>query len=204
MIEARLPREDYSADSPLPDLLPLFCFPHGIPLRISDSRPAKPSPPISHMFVLTTAEGAQLYAAAAVFEDPVPACFLETALNAAHAEPLAEGHVAVWARAICVVSRWPFISVLGDVSRLLAASRYMKCAVPIERVLCNLLCDVPLPPAGMIAVAFEVAGTRFHIARPPPNRLPLADVLKAMYGISFSCVVGGICRSVTASWYWHH
>jgi len=48
--------------------------------------------------------------------------------------------------------------------------------IPIERLLVNFVCEVPLPPPGRIQVQLTVGDALLRLQRPSANELPMLDV----------------------------
>eukprot|EP00762_Andalucia_godoyi_P007002 ANDGO_07695.mRNA.1 DENN domain and WD repeat-containing protein SCD1 len=146
----RYPKTDFK-ESPLPDTVPMFCFPLGISLRTG------PRSRRSHMFVLTSADGTKLYASSVVVDVclavdqafanvvfqhdddikqlVVVGCAAEDQRSGGTGGGAGAGGVAavqqikvrgksnkVWAqRCLCLISHYDFSAQFGKVLELIAA-----------------------------------------------------------------------------------
>lgn len=82
-------------------------------------------------------------------------------------------------RALCVLSRWPFLDAFSRYLRELYVLSGYRAASPakcppgmLEACVCNLLMEVPLPPRGRASVQFSIGDAIITVQRPPVNAPP--------------------------------
>ncbi|TMW66192.1 hypothetical protein Poli38472_003957 [Pythium oligandrum] len=131
----------------------MFMFPHGYATSW-DQRTTIPPPPVHHLFTLTDAHGDHLYGASlSFFETP-----------------------SARVKSLCVLTRRPFYTqmlryleqllLLGVCQvRLEASSSHAPSFV--EKALCNLLHEVPVPHRGSLAVQVQLGDLELTLERPP-------------------------------------
>jgi len=155
-----------------------FCFPNGC--RVEEGTPR---PPSFFTMALTLGTGERLYGCClTVYDESRDVSWLRKIVeNSRPDDPLLEcldGDKPVLHVPKCLVllSHYEFFDVGRKFLRQLYRISMVPSPLPIERFICNFCAEVPLPPAGRIAV---VAGftndEQWRIERPPPNRLPLAN-----------------------------
>jgi hypothetical protein len=161
----RYPAENYSKHEKFNDDVKMFCFPNGV--RAVSAVPA--SAPFS--FVMTQEDGTRLYCVAALdYVGP----------------PDNKDPEAVFIpKAICLISHWQFYNQMTQILTTLLVHCQSGLMVPIERILCSLILETPLPPPGRLSTHFTglnaaIAGPDsvsddyvITFSRPPPNRIPL-------------------------------
>jgi len=150
----RYPRKDFKDTA-----VSLFVFGEGV--RISKAQ----EPPKAFSFALTTFDEAnnttsRLYVTAMVFYEK-----LSEELSRYLCIP------SNWylPKAICIVSHWQFLDEFREVLKELYRISLSNYSVPIERVICNLVDEVPLPDEGLTAVEYKIADKKIHFSRPPPK-----------------------------------
>ena len=162
----RFPKKDYR-DSPLSQAIQMFCFNEGIQLT-TEQESCK-----CFSFILTTVEGSsgkvvpRIYITCLIFYEPIT----EAIAKQLHIQVTASSKVYM-PKAICLVSHWPFLdnyrSILKEIYRL-HLSAY---EVPLERIICNLVQEVPLPDQGVTSVLYNIGREKLEFSRPPPEYLP--------------------------------
>ncbi len=171
----------------------LFCFPNGISLQ----RPAPPNEPLPTFFtfVATGVAGVQLYGHCLTFYERLtatqeayldmgsspaptdPACAAsDVVATAAHGRPAwkgsrqeAIGSTYFAPKCLVVLSRWCFPEFREFLTELYRTS-LTRMSVPLERVIGNFLSEVPLPPAGKVAVQYMINTHLLVFRRPPANK----------------------------------
>ena len=71
-------------------------------------------------------------------------------------------------KAICLISHWPYIDHMKEILREIYRLHLSTYDVPIERVICNLLQEVPLPDQGVTNVIYSIGRNKIYFSRPPP------------------------------------
>lgn len=143
---------DY-ADSVIADT-PTFCFPAGLHLA------REPRSPTFAAFVLTDVSGARRYVATLVSYVATSAQrFGSTATETVYAPT-----------ALCLVSALPLVATFRRALAFLA-----RTSAP-EAFISHLVCDLPAPPRGAVAVEFALGPERFRLALPPPRGLPECQI----------------------------
>jgi len=169
----RFPQEDHP-DSALPPQVAMFALPEG--LTVKESCPL----PTFCVVVFTGNEGKRLYASVLTFHEEVPAGVLCRMLYGAAEPPAhASGPVAktLWLpKCICSLSHWLFFELHREFLKQLYRVSLTASRVPIERLICNLIYEVPLPPRGRVRVQYSIADQTCKLARAPANQLPCAHV----------------------------
>ena len=194
-VTSRFPLADF-IDAPLPDSMAMFCIPDGIKLTET------PDLPIFYHFCNTVANGARLYGSCLRFFEPVSSEVfagvdesekevtldlnrslvvsgnkgLRSLITNEEEDKGKNGQPQLYAaKCICLLSHWPFFDSFKAFLANLYQSSLTPTAICLERLLCNLINEVPLPPAGKLQVQYSVNGTNIFFKRPPPNN-PLAFV----------------------------
>jgi len=218
-IEQRYPVEDYE-DAPLPEHLPIFCFPAGLTLSATEK------PPTFFCFTLTDLMGDRFYGAclhtyerlvlgnqkseeptvtsASISEDDSPPSEDETenshgkdhsnendTQEVKHNEaPINLGENQWAPKCLCILSRHPFYSTFRDCLRELFLVYRMSKDLPLEAYVNYLAKVVPLPKPGA-TVSFQLFHRRLTATHPTQLYFPPSD-----YSISclFDCL--GISKTL--------
>jgi len=132
--------------------------------------------------VFTSNEGKRLYASVLTFHEEVPAAALDRMLqpNPPRQDPRAReprAHKTLWLpKCICSLSHWLFFEVHREFLKQLYRVSLTASRVPIERLICNLIHEVPLPPRGRVRVQYSIADQTCELSRAPANQIPFAHV----------------------------
>lgn len=151
------PREKH-ADLPL-QAVELFCFPDGMKLTRA------PAPLQVFSFVLTTDTGTRTYCSTLVFSEIASPDFLKMM-------KLPLDKPVYWQKALNLVSKWPYLEQFEAALREIYRRSLIDFGVPIERMVCNLLQEVPLPEPNS-AVQVKLLGTNVTFSRSPSTYIPL-------------------------------
>lgn len=156
---SRYPYEAEWEDTPFPQGIVLFCFPNAVRLL----RPPSVGEPLPTFFtfVATGTGGVQLYGHCLTFYERL------TAEQAACLIPTKATYFAP--KCMVILSRWcfpEFRDVLSELYRLSLSDA----PLPLERVICNFMSEVPLPPAGKVAVQYAIGSTEVTFQRAPLNK----------------------------------
>lgn len=158
-----------------------FMFPHGFG-QGWDKR-ALPPPPVHNLFALTDASGDHLYGASL--------CFYETLLPPSDAQlnsydqldnnttSSGNGGVRYHAKAICLLGKRPFYTQLLRYLEQLFLLGTQQCRASgagerwfgIEKTLCNIFHEVPVPHRGL-AVQLSIADVEIVLERPLLQEFP--------------------------------
>jgi pentatricopeptide repeat protein len=164
----KFPRVDHP-DNGLSQAIEMFCFPEGIKLSNMDQLP------ITFSFILTTIEETgdrvprvpRLYVVCLVFYEHITDTVSEQ-LNI----PQSISKTIFMPKAICLVSHWPFITQLSTILQEIYRLHLSNLEIPLERIICNLMTEIPLPDLGSTAVQYDIGSQRIKFTRPPPKHLP--------------------------------
>lgn len=157
-ITDRYPSINSSRD-PLPEGLPLFCFPNGIEIG------EEAKVPKFHSFVLTSEEGSRMLGCCLIFYEPLSMAQRYALGNA----ELATKPKLYMPRCICLISLWPFVASFKKFLCGLYQLSCSPCKIPIERYICNFIDDVPAPPAGRVDVTYYMGEKAISFRCPPAN-----------------------------------
>ena len=76
-------------------------------------------------------------------------------------------------KALCLISVYPFFSIQAKVLNAIYEYSFKKdIAIPIEKIVQNLMIEVPLPPRGRYDVEFDILDDKMRIAQSEMNKLP--------------------------------
>ncbi|CAG9324793.1 unnamed protein product [Blepharisma stoltei] len=75
-------------------------------------------------------------------------------------------------KAICLISHWPFIDQYKEILKEIYRLTISTYELPIERVICNLIQEIPLPDQGITVVEYTIGNKTLQFSRPPPKYLP--------------------------------
>lgn len=88
-------------------------------------------------------------------------------------------------KAICLVSIYPFISnhrkILQTIYKYSSISKQTK---PIEKMILNLIIEIPVPPRGVYSVEYQLCNEEMSLRRKEFNKLPSVD-----FDIDIICAV---------------
>jgi len=153
----RYPREDYP-DAPLNSALKLFVMNE---VQLSKAWQS----PKAFSTVLTSVDEAsgktsQTYVSALVFQEVVSE-ELKLKLDL-------KGD---WycSKAICLTSQWPFLDEFREILKKIYHISVSTYYLPIERVICNAVTEIPFPDQGRTAVQYQIADKCIYFSRPPPK-----------------------------------
>jgi hypothetical protein len=175
------PFVDYD-DLALPADVAALCFPRGGRLE----RPVPPNEPLPSFWVSVMVDelGRVSYVHCLVLWEPLSvsqASCIDTSVGASRTR---DGSF-FGPRALCLVSRWNFPAFRECLMELYRMS-LSPAEVPLERVIGNLVAEVPLPPAGRLVVQHSIGAATVEFCRPPPNRrtsaegLPMREVFECL------------------------
>ena len=89
-------------------------------------------------------------------------------------------------KCLCLVTRYPFINQCRDILSSLFRLVLSPLEVPIERYICNLMNEVPMPPSGKAKILYSIADKELIFTRPPINR-PIENV-DLPFAKAFQCL----------------
>ena len=89
-------------------------------------------------------------------------------------------------KCLCLITRYPFISQCRDILTSLYRLVLSPLDVPIERYICNLMNEVPMPPSGMAKILYSIADKELIFTRPPVNR-PIENI-DLPFDKTFQCI----------------
>lgn len=164
----QFPRENYP-DTPLNQAINMFTFSEGIILSREQISPQ------TYSFVLTTVEDSsgkvpRIYVTVLTFYE------LITTPLARHLRITTDECNKVYMpKAICLVSHWPYIDNYRDILKQIYRLHVSSTDIPLERIICNLVQEVPLPDQGVTAVQYDIGMFSVTFARPPPKYFPLVQ-----------------------------
>lgn len=72
-------------------------------------------------------------------------------------------------KSICILSRWMFLNQFREYLTLLYRRSLTPGDLPIERYICNLMHEIPVPPRGLYMIRFFVGNSAITLSRPPIN-----------------------------------
>lgn len=179
----RYPFEDHDG-MPLPPGVALFCIPEGIEMK------AQPELPRFHCFATTIANGERIYGYCLEFYESVhPDTLIEAEQVERHISltTITEeessiqdsrrmssspniSKVKMYApKSIVILSRWMFLNQFKEYLTQLYRVTITPHKIPIERYLCNLVHEIPIPPKGVVEVETRIANLSITFSRPPSN-----------------------------------
>jgi DENN (AEX-3) domain/uDENN domain len=171
-IIGRYPSEDRS-DFPLPDGIQLFCLPHG--LKISG-----PRPPTFHSFVHTSEHGSHILGCCLTIYEPLTEQQKLSIRNHSYENSSVEDEIVQLDNqfvplCLCLISHWPFVSSFKSFLCGLYRISVSKSRIPLERIICNFIDEVPSPPAGRVDITYYLGDEEHSQAisfRCPPSNQP--------------------------------
>lgn len=160
----KFPREDYS-DSPLNQAIHMFCFTEGVKLSREQLSP------IVFSFILTTVDDntkkvPRIFVTCLIFYEVISETIAKQ-LNII----LAPNDSVYMPKAICLVSHWPFIDQYREILKEIYRLHLSTYEIPLERVICNLIQEVPLPDQGVTCVQYNIGRQKLYFSRPPAKYL---------------------------------
>eukprot|EP00961_Rhodomonas_salina_P127327 1716442-Rhodomonas_salina.1 len=89
----------------------------------------------------------------------------------------AGGNSKLWIpKCLCLLSHWPFHEPFREFLKQLYRISLTASRIPVERIIANLLYEVPLPPRGRVKVQYSIADKTIELFRTPANELPVPRV----------------------------
>jgi hypothetical protein len=169
-------------DLEMPQHMGMFLYPDGAHLSTSDV------PPFFFTLVFTDEKGVKLYGGVLQIYDIIEP--EEVASLMGHAVgsdqlPATSSKIVYSPKAIFILSHYPYFHLFKCLLEQFYRVSLSSAPLPIERYVQNSCVEVPLPPRGMIEVAFTLADRTYKIVRPPKNQLPMVDF---SYRPLFSCL----------------
>jgi len=155
-VRSRYPETDHP-DVPFPPGVAVFCFPEGGARLLP-----RMEMPIFFEFVSTGENGSHLFGFVLVIFEP----FEERLLPRAMQESAQLWHAP---KCLCLLSHWPFRSQFRTFLTQMYRLSISPVMLPLERVVSNFVCEVPLPPPGRIRVQHQIGDTELTFSRPPAN-----------------------------------
>ena len=161
----KFPRADYP-DSPLSPSISLFCFPDGISLCTE--------PQSQQLFTVVLTPGGEeekgdetrVYVTCLLFWEQVGA-----GLAGGIGLVVGEGGKVYVAKVVALVSRWAFVDKFRTILKQIYRIQMSSSDVPLERVICNLLQEVPLPDQGGTEIQYCIGNELVQFSRPPAKYL---------------------------------
>mmetsp|Transcript_15883 Transcript_15883/g.29091 ORF Transcript_15883/g.29091 Transcript_15883/m.29091 type:complete len:889 (+) Transcript_15883:753-3419(+) len=147
----------------------MFIFSDGIILSREQSSPQ------AHSFVLTTVEDSsgkvpRIYVTVLTFYEPISAPIAQQLRITTDA-----CNKIYIPKAICLVSHWPYIDNFREILKQIYRLHVSSTDIPLERIICNLVQEVPLPDQGVTAVQYDIGNFSLCFSRPPPRYFPLVQ-----------------------------
>lgn len=162
----RYPIED-RLDFALPDGLMLFCLPNGLEVSL-------PHPPSFHSFIHTSEHGAHILGCCLTIYEPLTE---KQAASMEEYDRLVKGIVTASGKnnyfvpvCLCLISHWPFVSSFKAFLCGLYRMSLSRTSIPLERVICNFVDEVPSPPAGRVDITYYLGETAISFRCPPSNQ----------------------------------
>lgn len=161
----KFPRDDY-LDSPLNQAIHMFCFTEGIKLSKEQLSPTVFS------FILTTIDDntkkvPRIYITCLIFYEMISETIAKQ-MNIIQTSP----NNVYMPKALCLVSHWPFIDQFREILKEIYRLHLSVYEIPLERVICNLIQEVPLPDQGVTYVQYSIGRQKLFFSRPPAKNLP--------------------------------
>lgn len=170
----RFPKTDFK-EAEFPKDIGSFAFPDGARFEVGTGCP----PNMHYSFVLTEADGGRIYCDALRFWREVNSVNLEIYCNLySQYLPDLRNQNLYEPIVIVLLSHWPFFAAFEQILNILykVTELHSETVVfPIERVLCNLIFETPLPPRGRTVVEYNCYGENIIFKRPPPNQRSLRN-----------------------------
>lgn len=160
----KFPRENY-ADSELNQAINMFIFSEGIKLSKEQDTVKVFS------FVLTSVDEngkiSKIFTTCLVFYEQIS----DSLANQLYIIQT-ETNKVYMPKAICLASHWPFIEHYKEILKEIYRLTISTYEIPIERVICNLMQEVPLPDQGMTSVQYSIGAQSLKFSRPPAKYIP--------------------------------
>ncbi|XP_068616647.1 DENN domain-containing protein 4B [Brachionichthys hirsutus] len=188
---SRYPEADLEA-FPLPDSVPVFCLPMGVPVE-SWPLSARYQLPVFSTFVLTSASGDKVYGAAIQFYEAFPRELLSEQqsvrlglLSVVDRRPISSRSLQV-KKSVCVLSHWPFFSVfqkfLTFVYRYSVSGPHV---LPLEKHVSSFMHNVPFPSPQRPRILVQLSPyDNLLLCQPVSSPLPIsgASFLKLLQNL---------------------
>lgn len=171
----RYPTSD-RPDFALPEGMPLFCLPKNLEIAESLRRPS------FHSFVHTSEDGGHTHGCCLTFYEALTSGQRRSLLElvrvlvpperedgSSELEERLQTKPLYLPKCLCLVSRWPFVASFKQFLCGLYRISLAPTPIPIERIVCNFLDDVPAPPAGRVDITYYLGEQALNFRCPPAN-----------------------------------
>jgi DENN domain-containing protein 5 len=154
-------------NQPLPEGLPIFCFPNGVHLTEVEKNPT------FHTFVHTSEGGSRMLGCCLTFYRKLNDSQKSSLATLMDDHGIDQTSVSINELfipcTVCLISRWTFVSSFKKIMCNLYQISLAPGNIPIERYICNFIDDVPAPPAGRIDVTYYLGDEPISFRCPPAN-----------------------------------
>ena len=79
-------------------------------------------------------------------------------------------------KALCIISNYSFISQFKEILKQIYSLHLSKGSIPIERYVCNIVDEIPIPTKGKELVQYEIGNALISFNRPLDQIPPYASV----------------------------
>lgn len=91
-------------------------------------------------------------------------------------------------KCICLISVYPFLLEFGKILKTIYKySRSLKLKKPLEKIIENLVIEVPLPPRGLYSVEYQLFNEKYLLTQSLMNTLPYISLEFEKIFINFNC-----------------
>jgi hypothetical protein len=165
----RYPIQD-KIDFPLLNGMHVFCMPKGLMLSNTHRRPT------FHSFVPTSDRGDRKLGSCLTFYEPMTCKQLESFTEFVKSYCTSEQQADILKRrwwvpkCICLLSLWPFVYSFKQVLCQIFLMTFEPNSIPLERLICNFIDDVPAPPVGRVDITYYLGSSTISFRCPPLNQ----------------------------------
>ncbi len=127
---------------------------------------------IHFSFILTNQFGERIYGNSLVFYEPAS----PEVLRLFHSQNYTNTGKLFVPKALCILSGFSFTEGYKEILKTLIAIQFSKSPLPIERIVCNLMEEIPIPDKGSVKVEYDIGNTTVEFYRPLDQLPPYATV----------------------------
>ena len=97
-------------------------------------------------------------------------------------------------KCICIVSIYPYIKLFEKMLLNIYQYSQITVEIPIEKIITNLIIEVPMPPRGLYSIHYLLIDDLFTLTNFENNRLPIAEINFKKFNrvLSFETIIEGL------------
>ena len=133
---------------------------------------AEQATPTFFCFVVTNEQGVRHYGSCLIIYEEVSKELNQKLKSMFYVEKL----TVYSPKALCIISNYSFITQFREILKQVYRLHLSKSTIPIERYICNLTDEIPIPIKGKTVIEYEIGAALVSFCRPLDQIQPYASV----------------------------